>query len=73
MSRVVISKEKYEVIDGFRLPIIQCPGCDENLLGNSSHGVDINGNVNASVVCPHCEFHNYVVLEDWNSGVINKL
>lgn len=75
MNRVLIKKENYEIVEGYRLPVIECPGCGNSLLGVSSHEIEENGNVNASVVCPYkdCGFHEFVVLEDWNGGKINRV
>lgn len=52
-------------------PLVSCPTCGGTLLGPPApHTVEPNGNVNASVVCPHddCDFHEYVRLDDWDGG-----
>lgn len=71
-GRIFIKKENWEDL-GLRLPVITCPGCGQSLLGTSSHGITKDGEVNNSVVCPSCVFHEYVTLEGWTGGEIPKL
>ncbi|MDC1268186.1 hypothetical protein N8Z76_00475 [Gammaproteobacteria bacterium] len=53
---------------GFRIPLITCPQCSGLNLGNSTHRVEENGDVNASMICGHgCGFHEYVMLKDYNA------
>lgn len=51
-----------------KLPVMYCPNCGEANLGNSTHTIEANGNVNASIVCANdkCDFHEFVKLEDWD-------
>lgn len=64
MERCIIKKENWSIVSGFRLPFIECPNCGQSLLGNSTHSISTNGDVNASVICP-CGFHKFVSLEKW--------
>lgn len=43
---------------------IFCPGCGV-MLHLDPHKVNKNGNVEPSVVCCNCDFHDYVVLNNW--------
>lgn len=67
MQRVLIPRSDWEILEGFRLPIIYCPGCGGGLLGNSTHTLESNGDVNASVICPSCDFHDFVTLEGYSN------
>lgn len=57
-----------------RFPAIaECPKCSGGMLGpDAPHSIDIDGNVEASVVCarPGCDFHAYVKLEQWHGPAV---
>jgi RNase P subunit RPR2 len=67
MVRFKISEENWEIIEGFRLPVVYCPKCNSGLLGNSTHRIEPNGDVNASVVCP-CGFHEFITLNEYSNN-----
>ena len=71
--RVLITDDNWFLPTNFTRPIITCPACKGSLLGDDApHGIDEEGNVNASVVCEHpkCKFHAMVKLENWNHGIV---
>lgn len=71
MSRITIKKENwFEPMEGDRLPTMECPGCGCLLMGNSVHGIKDNGEVYQSIVCPTCDFHEFVTLEAYDLGEI---
>ncbi len=57
-------------LDGKTAVWIGCPACGQNAL--LDHGVDENGDVNPSLVCDNCGYHEYVHLVDWDGGWIRK-
>ena len=69
MNRILIPREDWEIWAGFPLPIVFCPGCKSGLLGNSTHRIQPNGEVNNSVICPSCGFHDFVTLENYESDM----
>lgn len=71
-ERIRISASDWERIGGYRLPIVYCPDCGGGLLGDSTHRIEENGDVNNSVVCP-CGFHEFIKLEGWNPQDITPL
>lgn len=71
-KRIVIKKGtldnpgEWQKLEAYPLPIITCPKCGLWNLGNSTHRIKPNGDVNASVICGHgCGFHDYVTLSDY--------
>jgi hypothetical protein len=47
---------------------MRCPACD--IPAYLVHDVAEDGEVDPSVDCRLCSFHEHVVLEDWNHGPI---
>lgn len=48
--------------------IVQCPDCGRCFgvgPGVSQHEIDHNGNVHPSVICPRCDFHEFMHLDGW--------
>jgi len=43
-----------------------CPKCSLGFLLNKRHIISDNGEVNPSYLCPRCNFHTYITLEDWS-------
>lgn len=72
MKRYLVPKKDWQLVVGMRLPIMYCPndGCGQTLLGISTHEVMGNGEVNNSVICPLCNFHQFVTLQGWTGGAI---
>lgn len=46
-------------------PIIRCPNGHGSVMKN--HKIDADGTVNGSVQCPECDWHVWVILEDWRA------
>lgn len=52
--------------------IINCPECTTDISIRSEHTINNTGHVHPSLVCPVCDFHEFVKLEDWE-GVDNEI
>lgn len=45
-----------------------CPKCDNEVgLGNKTHTITDDGMVSPSVICPHCDFHEFIQLKGWSN------
>lgn len=51
-------------------PILQCPQTHLNSL--PSHSIDINGVVSASAKCHSCDFHQWVIFDNWPKNLVKK-
>lgn len=53
-----------------RTACVTCPKC-EKVMSLKNHAIAENGAVSPSLVCPEndCDFHEFVVLEDWKPNV----
>ena len=52
--------------DGTRTALMACPACGK-IASLGDHEIDVDGNVNPSVVCPlGCAYHEWVTLDGWN-------
>lgn len=52
-------------VDDQGIPHIRCAEC--NGMGPmSDHEISANGDVNPSILCPHCGWHVWGTLEDWS-------
>jgi len=78
VSRVLVN---WDIVEGERKPIIECPNCGDWSLGDHApHSIDAAGNVDKSFICQGtlketgepCGFHTYVRLKDWNGGAISR-
>ncbi|MFD0997698.1 hypothetical protein ACFQ21_00200 [Ohtaekwangia kribbensis] len=68
----IIPKEFWLILEGEKKPTIECPMCGCFLLSDiAPHGIREDGSVYNSVVCD-CGFHEYVKLEGWTGGHIER-
>ncbi len=42
--------------------------CPNGHIGILDHAISDGGVVRPSVVCPHCDFHDWVILQDWHDS-----
>lgn len=49
---------------GTKTAIMACPQCGY-VASLRDHTINALGEVDPSVDCPNCDFHNYVTLNDW--------
>ena len=48
---------------GKGIVLFTCPNC--GTIGTFDHEIAPDGTVTPSVVCPDCEFHEWLKLDDW--------
>lgn len=60
--RQVIAKDKWKK-DAFGV-WVTCPGC--KLTARLDHDVSATGEVNPSLDCPECPYHEFVTLAGWD-------
>jgi len=46
--------------------IVTCPQCRKKAA--LDHTIEEDGDVNPSLICPFCGYHNWVKLEDWKGS-----
>lgn len=51
--------------DGVRTAFFRCPRCPTVGSLAGTHQVDVGGKVTPSLVCPNCDFHEWVSLVGW--------
>jgi len=69
----LLKRDSWYVISGQTKPVIICPLCGKDNLGDPApHGVRLDGMIYNSVICenPKCTFHDFVTLEGWDRGEI---
>ena len=62
MSSKRISRKNWTKL--YALVFVKCPKCEQ--ITSLECKIDSSGNVTPSFDCPFCEFHEKVVLEEWN-------
>jgi hypothetical protein len=51
--------------DGHPTAFLVCPQCPTYASLHGTHEIAVDGTVSPSVVCPNCDFHDFVKLEGW--------
>jgi hypothetical protein len=51
--------------DGKRTAFFRCPKCPTYGALAGTHEIDAAGKVTPSMVCPGCDFHEWITLEGW--------
>ena len=48
----------------------RCPKCDSvSAINKDKHTIDDDGMINPSYVCPYCDFHEWVYLENYKKDI----
>lgn len=54
------------ICDGVRTAFFRCPKCDTYGALAGTHDIAWDGTVTPSMVCPNCDFHEWIKLDGWN-------